>query len=100
MKDYANAEWSELGAEIQALPHSWEPRREQPSWDRLFDGRAEIRTNFVAKTDKARQWTVEALSFSAIVREGFRQDPEADDTELIKFGQQAREHIAKGKQQF
>jgi hypothetical protein len=75
------------------------PRREQPEWDRDFSGRAEIQTAFSHKMDKARQWAVEAVAFSEILKDGFREDGDTDDSRLIAFGAEARKIVAKGKNQ-
>lgn len=97
----ANIDWAELGAKVNSLPNTWMPRREQPEWDRMFTGMAEIQVSFQGRTDKARQWSVEAVAFSEILKGGFRDaDGPQDDTALLAFGKEMRAVVAKGKNQF
>lgn len=97
---FANADWSDLMNAVTELPPTWQPRREQPEWDRAFTGRADMQVQFSARTDTARQWLVEALTFSEILKAGFRSEECTDDSGLRSFGAMMRHHIAKGKQQF
>jgi hypothetical protein len=93
-------DFTTLMAKVTALPDTWMPRREQPEWDRDFSGRAEIQTAFGHRTDKAVTWMREAVAFSDTLKLGFREDPKEDDSRLIAFAKDMREHIAKGKVQF
>lgn len=99
MMNFADAEWTEIMQAVTSLPGSWQPRREQPEWDRDFTGRMEIQAEFGHRTDKARAWAVTALVFSDTLKQGFREDPSEDDSRLIAFGAEMRKHIAKGKNQ-
>jgi hypothetical protein len=100
MQNFAEAGWTEIMQAVTALPGSWQPRREQPEWDRDFTGRADVQTQFAHQTDKARDWCVTALVFSDTLKQGFRKDPSEDDTRLIEFAKEMRGYIAKGKNQF
>jgi hypothetical protein len=100
MQDFSNAEWPEIMTAVTKLPGTWNPRREQPEWDRDFTGRADIEVQFGHATDKARDWALTALAFSDTLKMGFRKEPQHDDRELIAFGAEMRKVIAKGKAQF
>lgn len=84
----------QLHSVVNGLPKSWNPRREQPEWDRMFNGRASIQHNFTKRTDKAQQWLTEAAAFSEVIKGGFESP-----TELSVFAGNAREFIAKGTAQ-
>lgn len=85
-----------LKAFANDLPETWSPRREQPSWDRDFTGRADIQSQFSTGSDKARDWLAFALTFSAVLTDGYEGLPE-----VRKVGRNAlAQYLPKGKQQF
>lgn len=78
------------------LPENWGPRREQPEWDRDFNGRADIQSHFQTKSDKARDWMTYALAFSETLVSGYEGLPE-----VRKVGRDALAlYTPKGKYQF
>lgn len=86
---------SEAKKILSALPASWGPRREQPSWDRDFSGSAEIQSNLQAFTDKMQNWLREANAFSQVIQGGYSDDKDG----LAKVGRDSRailkQHAAK-----
>ena len=56
---------------VTQLPPAWMPRREQPSWDRDFNGKADINAQFGHKTEAAREWLAFALAFSETLTSGY-----------------------------
>jgi hypothetical protein len=92
-------EWTSENIEkVNALPGSWMPRRNQPEWDRDFNGRTEIQQNFNARTDKAGDWAMYALAFSEVILGGFAGGGD-DGLTLADMGANARAFIAKGANQ-
>lgn len=77
------------------LPATWGPRREQPSWDRDFNGKAEIASNSLRRTDKIKQHIVEAVAFSEVIKGGYSDVADG----LAKVGRDSRailkQHAAK-----
>jgi hypothetical protein len=49
------------------LPFSWNPNREQSSWDRTFSDMLDIAQNITSGSDKWNQWFNEAVSFRDII---------------------------------
>ena len=82
---------------IQGLPASWAPRREQPEWDRDFDGAMDFKTQLKAKTDKVGDWFRIAVAFSDVVKSGFEGG--TDGLTLADAGANARAFIEKGTNQ-
>lgn len=83
---------------VESLPQSWNPRRDQPEHDRMFNGRAQIEMEFGQQSNTARQWLIEALAFSATVQGGFAAHTD-DGLGLRTFGAVARGWVAKGTNQ-
>jgi len=81
---------------VKQLPGSWGPRREQPSWDRDFEGRQEIHASFVQGTDKAKEWMAFALGFSDTLIGGYEGLPNVRQAGVAAI----TEYVPKGKNQF
>jgi hypothetical protein len=77
---------------IQGLPASWAPRREQPEWDRDFDGAMDFKAQLSARTDKVGDWFRIAVAFSDVVKGGFEGGGD-DGLTLADMGANARAFI-------
>lgn len=82
----------------ESVPGSWNPRREQPEYDRMFDGKMEINQNFSNGTDKAHTWLRECAAFSQVIVGGFAGGGD-DGLTLADMGLIANERIKDGKNQ-
>jgi hypothetical protein len=93
-------EFMELLHEVnEAVPGSWNPRREQPEYDRMFNGRAEINQHFSNGTDKATTWLRECTAFSTVIKDGFEGGGGGDSRDLSTFARDARQYLSLGKNQ-
>lgn len=83
------SDFSDDAKAFTALPSTWHPRRDQPSWDRDFTGRADMISQFKGRTETARAHISEAVAFSQIIMNGMTEN------ERLGMGETARAHIAK-----
>lgn len=82
-------------AVTETVPGSWGPRRDQPEWDRDFQGNADIKFQFANRTVSAHEWLAFALRFSDTLVGGF-EGMEG----VVKFGREtAIAYVPKGKNQ-
>jgi hypothetical protein len=85
-----------MKAVTDTIPGTWIPRREQPEWDRDFNGNADVRWHFAHRTDTAHQWLAFCLAFSDTLVQGF----EGLDG-VVKFGRETTtQYVPKGTKQF